>query len=188
MLRPYENSSKESVRFFVGNEIEKTPAQNMKTLFVVGREEPIEILSKLHQLENRKIDSEFNPTDSVKIFHVYLGANKSFTPFDDYEFSLWMKIARALLEEGLWVSLDLDPKWIEKLVDDGICYEYRRFIPQISVQIPHARQLGYNATIKIDDNDFDYSNPGVWCHQLNDLLNKESFTDWDEYKNDNIVG
>ena len=64
---------------------------------------------------------------------------------------------------------------------------HRRFIPQISVKLPYLTQLGYNATIKLDDLDFDHSNPGVWCHRLRDLTTTESFTDWDQYGKDEII-
>ena len=63
-----------------------------------------------------------------------------------------------------------------------------RFIPMISVKLPHAETLGYNATVKIDDSDYRHSNPGVWSHQLHDLMDKNKFTSWDEYTSDTIIG
>jgi hypothetical protein len=65
--------------------------------------------------------------------------------------------------------------------------EQRRFIPQVSIKLPYLTQLGYNATIKIDDKDFDATNPGVWCHRLRDLTTTDSFTSWDEYSKDIII-
>jgi hypothetical protein len=47
--------------------------------------------------------------------------------------------------------------------------------------------FNYNTTLKIDDIDFDKTNPGVWCHPLNELLNKETFTNWDQYSKDEII-
>jgi hypothetical protein len=57
----------------------------------------------------------------------------------------------------------------------------------ISVKIPYLTQLNYNATIKIDDKGFEATNPGVWTHQLHDLMKREKFTDWDQYKDDAIL-
>jgi hypothetical protein len=57
----------------------------------------------------------------------------------------------------------------------------------ISVKVPYAKLLGYNATIKIDDIGFDRSNPGVWCHRLHDLQSSEKFTSWDEYSKDETI-
>ena len=64
--------------------------------------------------------------------------------------------------------------------------EYRRFIPMISAKLPYINQLGYNAVLKIDDIDFDKSNPGVWCHRLHDLQSASTFTGWDAYKDDEV--
>jgi hypothetical protein len=82
--------------------------------------------------------------------------------------------------------LDLDIACVEGLLE-GPLVEHRRFIPQLSVKIPYLTQLGYNATLKIDDKDFDATNPGVWCHRLRDLTTTESFTDWDQYSKDEII-
>ena len=72
---------------------------------------------------------------------------------------------------------------LKALLESGLT-EHRRFIPMISVKLPYIQQLGYNATIKLDDKDFEATNPGVWCHNLQSLTNRNVFTDWDEYKND----
>jgi hypothetical protein len=57
----------------------------------------------------------------------------------------------------------------------------------ISVKLPYIEQLGYNACLKIDDKDFDASNPGVWVHRVHDLKSKSLFTDWSKYTTDEIV-
>jgi hypothetical protein len=41
--------------------------------------------------------------------------------------------------------------------------------------------------VKIDDKDFQATNPGVWCHRLHNLMDEQRFTNWEEYKNDKIV-
>ena len=57
----------------------------------------------------------------------------------------------------------------------------------ISVKLPYLQLLGYNATIKIDDIDFDKTNPGVWCHRLHQLMNIDRFTSWNDYESDTKV-
>jgi hypothetical protein len=69
---------------------------------------------------------------------------------------------------------------------DGSLCEYRRFIPMISVKLPYTKLFNYNTVIKIDDRDFEATNPGVWCHRLHDLMDPAKFTDWDRYTEDNI--
>jgi hypothetical protein len=41
--------------------------------------------------------------------------------------------------------------------------------------------------LKIDDKDFAATNPGVWCHNLRDLMGRDRFTDWDQYGKDEII-
>jgi hypothetical protein len=80
-------------------------------------------------------------------------------------------------------TLDFDVSDVEDVLES--CFtEYNNFIPMVSVKIPYANQLGYNAIVKIDDIDFDRSNPGVWCHRLHDLQDNDRFTSWREYKKD----
>ena len=57
----------------------------------------------------------------------------------------------------------------------------------ISVKLPHIQQLGYNATIKLDDVDFDATNPGVWCHSVHSLQNRNTFTPWSKYTKDTTL-
>ena len=78
MNRDYSNGQKDDVEYFVGNEVEKTPAYDKKTLFVVGIKSYRDIL----KLATR------NDCD-----HVYLGANQSFVLTGEYgteeESSCW---------------------------------------------------------------------------------------------------
>jgi hypothetical protein len=47
-------------------------------------------------------------------------------------------------------TLDLDVGVVEDLLD-GPLVEYNNFIPMLSVKLPYIKQLGYNATLKLDD-------------------------------------
>ena len=49
--------------------------------------------------------------------------------------------------------------------------------------LPEAEEVD----IKIDDKDFEATNPGVWCHSLHDLTNRAAFTDWSKYTQDTII-
>ena len=180
MKREYTTGTAESVKFFTGTEIERTPAYGMRTLFVVGVHDPMTILDLL--------DSKVG--HGPKITHIYFGANQSFdakgqTNDIDY-WQPWENMINTCLDAGYWCTLDVDVKDVEGLLESGLT-EHRRFIPQISVKLPYLQQLGYNATIKLDDVDFDATNPGVWCHTLNSLTTRDSFTDWDQYGKDEII-
>jgi hypothetical protein len=175
MKREYNTGTNEAITFFTGNEIERTPAYGMKTLFVVGVQDPYRIM---------EIAGEHYCT------HIYFGANQSFNADGDVNninvWRPWENMIHVCLEAGYWCTLDLDVKDVEGLLEGGLI-EKRRFIPQISVKLPYLQQLGYNATIKLDDVDFAATNPGVWCHTLNSLTTRDSFTGWDEYGKDEII-
>jgi hypothetical protein len=87
------------------------------------------------------------------------------------------------LAKGYLCSLDIPITAVEEFHEAGLC-EYRNFIPQIRVSIPYVKLWNYNTMIKIDDKDFDATNPGVWTHSLHSLMSRRTFTDWDQYKKD----
>lgn len=170
MKREYETGTEENVIFFYGFEIENTPARGMGTLFVVGLQDVETIKSNLRGSR-----------------HVYLGANQSFK-FSSETITKWDKLIQQLLEDDLWVTWDIDSTDYPKMLDSfAILSGYRRFILQISLKLPYLDNLNYNACVKIDDTNFDYSNPGVWVHRLHSLKDANVFTSWDEYADDIIM-
>ena len=177
MKRDYTDGEKDDVVFFTGTEIEKTPAYGMKTLFVVGVHSPYMIVDYANKHNCN---------------HIFVGANHSFDPnasmleknIDLYDaMQAWEGMIVPLLKADYLVTLDFDIKFVEVVLESGFS-EYNNFIPQISVKIPHIKQFNYNAMLKIDDVDFKASNPGVWCHNLHDLMNRDRFTAWSEYGKD----
>jgi hypothetical protein len=87
---------------------------------------------------------------------------------------------------GYWCTLDIDVREVEGLLESGLT-EHHKFIPMISVKMPYLQQLGYNATIKLDDKDFAATNPGVWCHSLHSLTDRSTFTNWSKYTKDEFI-
>ena len=168
----------ENTEFFVGTEIETSPAHGKSTLFVVGLQ-PVDIIR--WRLE------EANSKRREPIQHIYFGANMSFPnpPVDDeMTWNKWQGMIMPFLNQGIWCTLDLAA--VEGLLE-GMLTEQALFIPVISVKLPYIKQLGYNATIKLDDRDFNATNPGVWCHSLHDLMDRNKFTSWDKYTKDETI-
>ena len=166
----------ENVDFFYGTEVEHTPAYGKYTLFVVGVQSQSDIALKL--------TAGLEPVE-----HIYFGANMSFSNPDINDFSTWKQWTDMIvpfLEKGYLCTLDIDVKSVEGLAEGEFC-EYNNFIPMISVKVPYARLLNYNTTLKIDDKDFDATNPGVWCHSLHDLMSRDKFTDWSKYTKDETL-
>lgn len=174
MKRDYATGVKEDISIFTGVEIEKTPALGMKTLFVVGTQDP-QILCHLAKMQNCK--------------HIYFGANQSFPKLainDGPGWQPWEHMVQECLNQGYWCTLDIDVSCAEGLLESGLT-ENHRFIPQISVKLPYLNQLGYNCTIKIDDKDFSATNPGVWCVPLSEITDRKYFNNWDSYGKDEII-
>lgn len=168
----------DSVKFFVGTEVEKTPAHGKRTLFVVGIQPTQEIQDWLDDF------ASFEDSDK-HIKHIFFGANHSFHPDSDDHLSWqrWESMIMNFLDKGYMCSLDIPVKCVESFNDSGLC-EYNNFVPQIRVSIPYIALWNYNTMLKIDDNDFDATNPGVWTHSLHSLMSRETFTDWDQYNKD----
>jgi|TARA_B100001996_G_scaffold90783_1_gene67483 hypothetical protein len=171
MKRDYDNGVKDNVEYFVGNEVEKTPAHLERTLFVVGTQMSVDVMDQARENDCK---------------HIYLGANQSFNPTNDDQKEDWDDMIMPLLEEGWLVTLDYDIKYHEHV----IAFDYNRFdnfISQISVKVPNIEKLNNKACIKIDDNDFKHSNKGVWIHHVKDLKLETQFTNWEEYGRDTPI-
>lgn len=167
-------------QFFTGVEIENSPALGMATLFVVGLQSFADIDWQI---------GLYNSKHSDQISHIYFGANQSFTNPDVNDgpsWDQWESMILPWLDKGFICTLDLDVSATSGLVEGQLC-ERHNFIPMISVKLPYAKLLGYNAVIKIDDQDFAATNPGVWCHLLHNLMNRDKFTAWSEYATDTIT-
>lgn len=169
----------DGVEFFVGDEIEHSPVQGHRTLFVIGLQDPDRIAWQI---------GEHDRAAAKPITHVYFGANQSLPrlSFADPAWREWESMIQAMLEHGYWCTLDLDVASVEGLLESGLT-ESPRFVPMISVKLPYIGLLGYNAVIKLDDRDFAATNPGVWCHELHDLMDRQRFTSWDQYRSDRVI-
>jgi hypothetical protein len=162
----------ENVKFFTGVEVEHTPAYGKTTLFVVGVQSADAIALNLNGAE-----------------HIYFGANMSFPKLginDANGWREWEDMIQFFLDKGYLCTLDIPVACVEGLLEAALC-EHNNFIPMISVKLPYVRQLGYNATIKLDDKDFSATNPGVWCHSLHSLQNRRVFTPWSKYSEDKKI-
>ncbi len=171
MKRNYTSGTADNVIYFIGTEVEHTPAYGMKTLFVTGLQLIDEIERKLEEHDIR---------------HIFFGANHSFNPSTAQEHSNWEDMIIYFLENNYLCSLDIPINQVEEFHESGYC-EYDNFIPQIRVPIPYIRLWNYNTMLKIDDKDFKATNPGVWSHSLHTLMDRSKFTDWDKYNNDEII-
>ena len=179
MKRDYKDGVQTDVKYFVGIEVEKTPAYGMRTLFVTG----------------------IQPTDEIEFWyekeqceHIFFGANHSFEPenvltdetlYDSYK--KWEDMIEHFLDKDILCTLDIPLSAAQGTFHDGGLCESDNFIPQIRVPLPYTKLWNYNTMVKIDDVDFKATNPGVWCHSLHDLMDREKFTDWSKYGLDKVI-
>jgi len=162
----------EGVKFFYGTEVEHTPAFGKKTMFVVGVQSVDDIAANIQGCE-----------------HIYFGANQSFPNIDTNDhvkWTQWEKMILPFLQINYLCTLDIDVNCVEGLLESSLTEDHN-FIPMISVKLPYIKLLGYNATLKLDDRDFAATNPGVWCHSIHDLQNRDHFTDWSKYTKDETL-
>ena len=164
----------QAVSFFIGTEVEHTPAYGERTLFVVGLQDSSEVIV---QARRRGCT------------HIYFGANQSFPRLDTNDadgWRPWETMIADCLDANFTCTLDLDVTCAEGLLESGLV-ERHNFIPMLSVKLPYIRQFPYGATLKLDDKDFAATNPGVWCHSLHALQKRSVFTDWSKYTQDEVV-
>jgi len=176
MKRDYDTGEANDIIFFTGVEVEKTPAFGMKTLFVTGVQ-PCDVIQEHYNYQQCE--------------HIFFGANHSFNPGIDFpkdadEWTPWENMIMYFLKKDILCSLDLPLSHAEALLESGMI-ENDFFIPQIRIPLPYIKQYNYNTMIKLDDKDFKATNPGVWCHSLHDLMDRNKFTDWSKYGLDKVL-
>ena len=179
MHRDYSSGTTYNVDFFIGKEVEHTPAYGMNTLFVVGVQS-IDDVQRILDDKNALLDA------SKHIRHIFFGANHSFNPINILDWQSWESMISYFLDRDYLCSLDIPLSAVEEFNEGGL-NDYNNFIPQIRVSIPYIKLWNYNTMIKIDDKDFNATNPGVWTHSLHKLKDREVFTDWSQYKNDKVL-
>jgi hypothetical protein len=163
----------EQASFYVGPNVEHSPAYSKKTLFVVGKQDSNKII---------------NLARENKATHIFLGANHSFDfdPTDNTRY--WDSTITALLDRGFWVTLNYPAHQHESILKmlNQFIWLSRLFVPLLSIRIPKLQTSNGNLSVKFDD-DFKGSNPGVWCMHFHQVTDSNRFTDWIEYSTDLII-
>ena len=169
MDRDYKTGKSASVGVFSGIEIEHTPAYGKQTLFLARNDLTLEQIKELADLVNAKA--------------IYYGANRSFM----YNHGLQLAQMIKLIEQGYYVTIDY-PYNLHTEVKKRfkLLWKNEKFIPFCSIIFPDSEDDD-NLCIKVDDVDFNKTNPGVWTMTMDHFKQSAGFTSWNEYKKDEPI-
>jgi len=166
MYRDYIDGKSDSVGVFSGKEVEHTPAFGKQTLFIARNDLYYDTIVELAK--------------DAKAEAIYFGANRTFMPNHGTQ----PNQIRRLLRKGYWVTIDY-PYSEHQTVKENYkdIWNEEQFIPFCSIIFPKSEDDD-NLCIKVDDVDFDNTNPGVWTMTMNHFKQSAGFTSWKEYKQD----
>ena len=173
MKREYDNKEiKENVSDFVGIEVERTPCYGMKTYFVVGvpKDTPYNFVNKV-----LKHDAE----------QIYFGANHSFKNWKDKWTDPMFDLIKECLNAKLHVTVDVDPVTVPPGIKQFLSNS--KFSLTYAIVVPSIDKIKGTINIKLDDEGFEATNPGVWSTTIETIKVPNNYTGWDEYKKDKPV-
>lgn len=169
MLRDYNTGVKEGVGLFSGKEIEHTPAYGLQTLFIARND------LTFHQLLELAV--------KVNADAVYYGANRKYMHNHGMQLAQMMRF----LERGYYVTVDYPYNMHEEVKKKfELIWNHKKFIPFCSIIFPDIEE-DTNLCFKIDDVDFNKTNPGVWTMSMKDYMSKSGHTKWADYKKDEPI-
>ena len=169
MDRDYKTGKSASVGVFSGLEVEHTPSFGLQTLFLARNDLTLEQITELAEMVDAKA--------------IYYGANRSFM----HNHGLQLSQMINLMDAGYYVTIDY-PHSLHSEVKERFqsVWKNEKFIPFCSVIFPNSEDDD-NLCIKVDDVDFNKTNPGVWTMTMDHFKQTAGFTSWKEYKQDNPI-
>ena len=144
MKRNYSTGIKKDVTVFSGIEVEHTPAYGKQTLFLARNDLTFDQIQECAVMANAEA--------------IYYGANRS------YIHGHYMQVPQIMkfLEHDYYVTVDY-PFELHQMVSQkfALLWKHKKFIPFCSIIMPDSEEDS-SVCFKIDDIDFDKTNPGVW--------------------------
>ena len=169
MDRDYKTGKSDSVGVFSGVEVEHTPAYGLQTLFLARND--------------LFYDQILTLAEKVKAEAIYFGANRTFMHNHATQINQMIR----LLRKGYYVTIDYPHARHEEVkARFESIWTHERFIPFCSIIFPKSEDDD-NLCIKVDDVDFNSTNPGVWTMTMDTFKQSAGFTSWDHYKQDEPI-
>jgi len=169
MDRDYKTGKSDSVGVFSGLEIEHTPAHGLQTLFLARNDMTYEQIKMLAKKTNAKA--------------IYYGANRTYM----HNHGMQLAQMKRFIDDGYFVTVDYQYEIHAEVKEKfKMLWNNEKFIPFCSVIFPNSED-DEQLCIKVDDVDFNKTNPGVWTMSMNHFKQTAGFTSWSEYKKDEPV-
>ena len=169
MDRDYKTGKSDSVGIFSGYEVEHTPAYGKQTLFLARNDLYFDQIVDLAQQVNAEA--------------IYFGANRSFM----HNIANTPNLIKRLMRRGYWCTIDYQYRVHDDVKERfADIWNEEKFIPFCSVIFPNSENDD-NLCIKIDDVDFNKTNPGVWTMTMDNFKQTSGFTPWEHYKQDEPI-
>jgi hypothetical protein len=169
MDRDYKTGKSDSVGVFSGVEVEHTPAFGKQTLFLARNDLTFDAIKELAQ--------------SVNAEAIYYGANRSYM----HNHGMQLAQMKRLIEDGYYVTVDYDYSIHNEVKEKfKMLWNNELFIPFCSIIFSNSEEDD-QLCIKVDDVDFNKTNPGVWTMTMNHFKQTSGFTSWKEYKQDEPI-
>jgi len=169
MKRNYTTGVKKDVTVFSGIEVEHTPAYGKQTLFLARNDLTFDQIQECAVMVGAEA--------------IYYGANRS------YMHSHFQQVLQVIkfIEHGYYVTVDY-PFELHQLVSQkyALTWKHQKFIPFCSIIMPNSEE-DTSLYFKIDDIDFNKTNPGVWAMGMKDFKDKAGYTKWEDYKKDEPI-
>ena len=173
MKRQYDSDVvRDDVLTFTGIEVERTPCFGMKTYFVVGipREEPYIFVNKV-----MKEDCE----------QIYFGANHSLKNWKEEWTAPLVGLIKECLNAKFNVTIDVDPITVPNQIKNFL--SNAKFSITYAIPVPNIEKVKGTINIKLDDEDFEATNSGVWSTTIETIKVPNNYTGWDDYKKDKPI-
>ena len=169
MDRDYKTGKSDSVGIFSGYEVEHTPAYGKQTLFLARNDLTFDTIVDL--------------AEKVKAEAIYFGANRTFM----HNIVNTPNLIKRLMDKGYWCTIDYQHS-VHADVKERFSqiWNEEKFIPFCSIIFPKSEEDD-NLCVKVDDVDFNKTNPGVWTMTMDHFKQSSGFTAWNEYKQDEPI-
>lgn len=158
-------------RAFIGIEHNgSSHANGLLTLFLVGcmtKQQVVDLVDAAQESESLR-------QHPLHLRHLHFGAQGS---FDGRRCDLWSANVKFFLQEGFWCTLEMRVPQTPLLIKTGL-FRQSRFIPLLRLSFPHAKEVGTNAVLQIEDGGKN------WFTPCNSLLRLSAAEQEDDYRID----